>query len=222
MPWFTHDAVEFFRELELNNEKPWFEANKNRYEDSVKKPLESFVAQLIERYREFEPGLMLQPKDCVFRIYKDVRFSKDKTPYKTSAGALVSNGGRKGKGTPGIYFHFDPRRLAIASGYYEVEPDALLKFRKHIAANLDEFQKLLDDTAFKKHFKGIEGDKNKIIPPELRAAAAEQPYIFNKQFYYWGERDPEDITRKDLDELVVQYFRAARPMNAFLGKALTS
>jgi uncharacterized protein (TIGR02453 family) len=220
MSWFDADAIEFFRELELNNEKPWFEANKKRYETAVKAPLERFTARLIELYREFEPDLGdLQPKNCVFRIYKDVRFSKDKTPYKTSAGTLVSKGGRQGKGSPGIYFHFDRRRLGVATGYYELEPERLAVFRRHIASNLDEFQKLLDERKFKTYFGGIAGEKNKVLPPEFREAAAKQPFLFNKQFYYWSENEPETLLRPDLDEFVIERFRAAGPMNAFLAKA---
>ena len=220
MPWFTQDAIEFFRELELNNNKPWFEANKKRYEASVKKPMEAFVARVIERMRELDPQIVMQPKDAIFRIYKDVRFSTDKTPYKTNAGAVISRGGRKDHSTPGIYFHFDPRRLGVASGYYAVDPEMLKKFRSFLASNLEEFEQQLNDPVFAKTFKGIEGEKNKILPPELREAAAKQPYLYNKQFYYWAEHDVEEVLRDDLEELLIGHYRAAQSMNEFLGRAL--
>jgi uncharacterized protein (TIGR02453 family) len=215
VPWFTEDAIEFFRELELNNDRAWFEANKKRYETSVKVPLEAFVQRLIDRM-----GLKITPKDAIFRIHRDVRFSKDKTPYKTHAGAVVSEGGRKsGSASSGLYFHFDGRNLAVASGHYEVSPEQLLKFRRHILANLQEFEKRLKDKAFLKHFGGIAGEKNKVLPAEFKEAAKSQPYLANKQFYYWGESEADELLREDLDDFVLEYYRAAGPMNEFLGRA---
>jgi len=221
MAWFSQDAIDFFRELELNNNRDWFEINKKGYEASVKRPMEAFVARLIERLKAFDPEITMQPKEAIFRIYKDIRFSKDKTPYKTNAGASISRGGRTDHGSPGLYFHFDPRRLGVASGYYFVTPENLLKFRTFLAEHLEELQKQLDDGVFKQHFGTIAGEKNKVLPSPFKAAAQQQPLLFNKQFYYWGERDVEDILREDLDELLMEYYEAALPMNRFLGQALT-
>jgi uncharacterized protein (TIGR02453 family) len=103
MPWFTADAVAFFKELEENNNKEWFEKNKKRYEASVKKPMLEFAAEMIERMRAIDPEITMLPKNSVFRIHRDTRFSKDKSPYKTNAGLVVTRGEKHNPGIPGLY-----------------------------------------------------------------------------------------------------------------------
>ncbi len=216
MPWFTQDAIEFFRELELNNHKEWFEKNKKRYETSVKKPMEVFAEHMIERMREILPNIETTGKKAIFRIYKDVRFSKDKTPYKTNAGMHINEGGKGDMGNPGLYFHFDPRCMGIASGCYQLEPPALKSMRAYLSKNLAELQMQLDDPDFVKFFGGIKGEANKVLSPEFKEAAAKQPLIFNKQFYYWAEHEAEGALREDLADFLMAHMRACRAMNEFL------
>ena len=220
MPWFDQDAIEFFRELELNNNKEWFEKNKKRYEACVKKSMEAFADHMIERMRELLPDISMTGKQAVFRIYKDVRFSKDKTPYKTNAGMHINNGGKGNLSSPGLYFNIDARTMGIASGCYQLEPPALKKMREYLAANLDEFQRQLDDKDFQKYFGGIKGEANKVLSADLREAAAMQPLLFNKQFYYWSENDAEEALRDDLGEVLMEHMRACRGMNEFLKRGL--
>lgn len=219
MPWFTQDAIDFFRELELNNNREWFEKNKKRYEANVKKPMEAFADHMIERMREILPDIDTTGKKAVFRIYKDTRFSKDKTPYKINAGMHINSAAKSDMDIPGLYFHIDPRVMGIASGLYMVEPPVVKKVREYLVANLDEFNKQLEDKEFKKHFGTIKGETNKILPPEIKEAAAKQPLLFNKQFYYWAEYEAEDALREDLDEFLMSHMRACRKMNEFLIKA---
>lgn len=220
MPWFSQDTIDFFRELELNNNKEWFEKNKKRYEANVKKPMEAFADHMIELMREILPDIETTGKKAVFRIYKDVRFSKDKTPYKTNAGMHINSAGKGDMATPGLYFHIDPRVMGIASGCYQLEPPAIRKMREYLAANQDDFAKQLEDKEFVKFFGGIKGEVNKILPPDLKEAAAKQPLIFNKQFYYWAEHEAEEALREDLDEYLMAHMRACRRMNEFLVKGL--
>ena len=220
MAWFEADILDFFAELEFNNHKEWFEANKKRYENSVKKPMEAFAAEMIGRMQVIEPEISMTPREAVFRIYRDVRFSKDKTPYKTNAGLYVSPSGRNHLGKPGIYFHVDARKMGIASGYYGPDPQQVRAFRSFICANLEEFSQLLENVEFKRLFGTIAGEKGKILPQEFKAAAEIQPLIFNKQFYYWAEFDATDVFRDDLPELILEHYLAAKPMNAFLTRAL--
>jgi len=220
MAWFTKDALDFFAELEQNNDRPWFEKNKKRYEDSVKKPMEAFAAEMIGRMQKLDPEISMLPKDAVFRIYRDIRFSKDKTPYKTNAGMSISCRGKTDFARPGMYFHMDARSMGVASGFYMPEPPQIHAIRAHIAANLGEFERLLEDAKFKKTFGTIAGERNKVLPAELRDAAAKQPVIFNKQFYYWGEHDGEEVLRDDLPDFLMKHVEAAQPMNRFLAAAL--
>ncbi|MCB0846293.1 MAG: DUF2461 domain-containing protein, partial [Bacteroidetes bacterium] len=104
MPYFTPDYIAFFEELARNNTKEWFDQNRSRYEKSVKKPFYAFVERMIDLISEDDPAVMITPKDAIFRINRDIRFSNDKTPYKTNFSAVVSPGGRKEMVTPGLYF----------------------------------------------------------------------------------------------------------------------
>jgi uncharacterized protein (TIGR02453 family) len=220
MAWFTADAIEFFRELEANNSKEWFERNKGRYEASVKGPMLEFAGEMIERMREINPEIAMLPRSAVFRIHRDTRFSKDKSPYKTNAGMLVTRGDKRDPGVPGLYFHFDASIMAIASGIYSVEPAQLRALREYLAAHPEAFDRHLSDPAWKESFGEMAGDKNKILPPELKEAAQRQPLLYNKQFYYWREHPAREITREDLPDFVMRHIRAAQPMNRFLAQGL--
>lgn len=216
MAWFEPEILDFFADLEFNNNREWFELNKKRYEATVKKPMEAFAAEMIGRMQQIEPQISMTPKDAVFRIYRDIRFSKDKTPYKTNAGMYISPSGKNHFGTPGVYFHIDARSMGIASGYYAPDPAQVRAIRAHIVANLDEFSSLLADAEFSKLFGTFAGEKSKVIPSEFRPAAETQPLLLNKQFYYWAPFDGNDVVRDDLADLIIRHYLAARPMNACL------
>lgn len=226
MAWFDRDILDFFAELEANNEREWFERNKKQYERSVKEPMTLFAAEMIGRLQKIDPSISMMPKDAVFRIYRDIRFSKDKTPYKTNAGMYISpsgpdhtgrvHSGRVHTGRPGMYFHVDARRMGIASGYYTPTPEQVHAIRTHISANPEDFERCLADSEFVTAFGTIAGEKNKVLPQEFRAAAQAQPLLFLKQFYYWAEHPATDALREDLPEVIVRHFKAAQPMNAFL------
>lgn len=220
MAWFTTDALCFLADLSKHNDREWFAKNKNRYEASVKVPMLEFAAEMIERMREVDPEIAMLPHQAVFRIHRDTRFSKDKSPFKTNAGMAISRGGKTQPGSPGVYFHLDAERMGIASGCYFLEPPQIAKVRAHIASHLREFEKLLSDAEFVTRFGAVVGEKNKILPPELRAAAAKQPLLYNKQFYYWAEHKPEEALRADLPDFVMAHVHAAGPMNAFLRSAI--
>lgn len=222
MPWFEPDAIEFFRELELNNNKEWFAANKERYQRSVQRPLEAFAAEMIARVRTIDPEVATDPKRAVFRIYRDIRFSKDKTPYKTNAGMWVGSGAPHRDPRTGLYFHFDARIMGVASGLYALEPPQILAVRRHLVKNAEQFERLLKDPRFVKAFGTVKGEANKVAPAEFKEAAARQPLILNKQFYYWSELEAEEILRDDLADVLMDRLEAAGPMNAFLTSAFGS
>jgi uncharacterized protein (TIGR02453 family) len=220
MAWFTQDAIAFFAELEQNNHKEWFEPNKKRYESSVKRPMLEFAAEMIERMQQIDPEITMLPKNAVFRIHRDTRFSKHKEPYKTNAGLVITRGQKHDAGSAGLYFHFDSTRMAIASGLYFLEPSQLKLVREHIAANLDEFDSLLRDEAWLQSFREMAGAKNKVLSPDLKEAAERQPLLYNKQFFYWSEHGPLEVTRDDLPDFVMKHIQAAQPMNRFLTEPL--
>jgi len=148
MAYFTKDFTNFFKELAGNNNRDWFMANKSRYEESVKKPFELFIEDMITRLSKEDKRINMTAKESIFRIYKDVRFSKDKTPYKISASALISPGGKKDKSTPGVYLELTAEHVRFYSGSHVLEKDQLQKVRSYIADNLKAFDKVISAKDF--------------------------------------------------------------------------
>jgi len=155
MSYFTQDFLDFFGELSKNNNREWFTENKKRYELSVKKPFEDFVQDMIYRIHEDDETLMVTPKESIFRIYRDIRFSKDKTPYKTHVSAVIGNGGRKNTTDPGVYLELSSNHLRFYSGIYQLSKDQLENTRTFLSSNLDDFNSLLKDKSFKKYKRSL-------------------------------------------------------------------
>lgn len=217
---FTADFLQFYKDLAANNDRDWFQANKKRYESSVKQPFETFVKALIERMKVEQPTLDPEPKNAIFRINRDVRFSKDKTPYKLHSSAIISPGGKKDLVSPGLYIELGPEKVAVYGGIYMPEKPHLEAIRVHLAANLVQFERLLNAEDFKRVFDTIRGEKNKKLPKELQAAAAQQPLIFNKGFYFYHHMPAEAVLATEVVDSVLQCYAAGKPMAEFLFKAI--
>lgn len=220
MAWFSSDFNQFFIDLAPNNNKEWFDANRKRYERSVKEPFEAFVAEVIRRVSKLDPKVGITPREAIFRINRDIRFSKDKTPYKSRMSAVVAAGGRKDHSSGGIYFELGPENVAFYGGQYMPDKDQLRRIREHIAANPARFRKLRTDDVFVKHFEGIMGERNKVVPKEFKAALAQEPLIANKQFYFMAELPPSNVTDPGLPDILMEHYVAMKPMNDFLAAAL--
>jgi uncharacterized protein (TIGR02453 family) len=221
MAFFTADFLEFFIELAPNNNKDWFDLNRKRYESSVREPFRHFVQHLIDTLALTQPEFKgLEAKDCVFRINRDIRFSKDKTPYKMNVSAVISPNGKKSQAVNGVYFELGPEHVRVYGGVYEIDKDDLLAVREGIAANLETFKAAYTDKQFVRTFKNIIGEKNKIIPKELRDAAEVEPLIFNKQWYFYAQFDAEDVLRDDLDQVILKCYEAGKPVESFFSKLI--
>jgi uncharacterized protein (TIGR02453 family) len=217
---FTPDFLQFYRDLAANNDRDWFHSNKTRYEHSVKQPFEHFIERLIVEMRKVDPAIDIGTKDAIFRINRDVRFSKDKTPYKLCSSAVIARGGKKDTTTPGIYLEFGPEKMAVYGGIYMPDKHQLTAIRNHIAINLERFSSLLDDPEFKAAYGTLRGDKNKLLPKELQEAAKKQPLLFNKAFYFYTHLPAEEILSHDLLEKVMTKRAAGVAISAFLFEAL--
>ncbi len=213
------ELLSYLKDLNENNNRTWFEANKKRYETQVKAPFEAFVGACLVRFKTdgHEVANHLQAKNCIFRIYRDIRFSADKTPYKNHVSAVISPTGRKDDDTSGIYIEIAYGRLFIASGLYAPTPEQLKQIRTHILNNNERFEELCAESDFKAFYGGeIRGEKNKRLPTELQKAAEEQPILFNKQFYFVNELPSDTCLKSDFIDIIMQHFNAAMPMNRFL------
>ena len=217
--YFTQDYLDFFAELSENNHKDWFDENRKRYKTSVKDPFSNFVGAVIDKIMAIDPSIALTPKDSIFRINRDIRFSKDKTPYKTNNSAIISRGGRKDKSTPGLYLELNHQRIRVYGGVYMCERSLLYRIREEIAKDTTGLHKALNDKQFKATYGEILGEKNKIIPKEFKEIGASEPLIYNKQFYYFTDLDAKYILSDDLDEKIIDCYRAATPVREFLLRA---
>jgi uncharacterized protein (TIGR02453 family) len=219
MSFFTEDYLHFFIELAGNNHKPWFDENRKRYEESVKKPFYAFTQHLIQKLAMSDPQFAdLQVKDCVFRINRDIRFSKDKTPYKLMCSAVVAPNGKKSKAVNGIYFELSPEHVRAYGGIYEIDKEDLEAVREGIASNMDEFRSIYTSKTFKKTFGEILGEKNKILPAHLKEAAQEEDLIFNKQWYFYAEFPAETLLADDLDQQLINCYESGKPLEQFFNQ----
>lgn len=216
MPMFTKDVLLFLSELEVNNNREWFQLQKERYKLNIETPFFEFITELIELLNKEGAAIKGNAKDCIFRIYRDVRFSKDKSPYKNHLSALLSKGGRKDFLNPGLYIELTADHLKIYSGLYEPSKDQLDKIINKIIKNLDTFQALYKAKKFKNTFNSILGSKAKRIDKKYNAYLEKEPLLLNKSFYYVNELESDIILTKKLNQKVVEAYRAATDMNEFL------
>ena len=221
MAYFTQGFIDFFKQLSRNNKREWFHAHKKDYEGHVKKPFKDFVAEMIDRVSELDSEIDLQPKDAIFRIARDIRFSKDKTPYKTWVAAVITPGGRRDAGYPGLYFHFSAEGVAIGGGLYELDKENLLKIRRAILRDGKTLVRALNGKQFKEIFGELRGERNVRLPKEFAAEVERYPFIANKQFYYYVDYDdPRLLLKPDLAEFVLRHYRVGTKVNEFLKNAL--
>lgn len=219
MSFFKQEFLDFFIELAPNNNKDWFDLNRKRYETFVKKPFYDFVQHIILRIAEKDKAFKgLEPKDCIFRINRDIRFSKDKSPYKMMVSAVVAPSGKKSKAINGVYFELGPEHVRVYGGIYEIEKDDLQAVREGIAQEIKAFQKLYSEPTFKNTFGEIRGEKNKVVPKELKEAAFKEGLILNKQWYFFAEFPAETILADDLDEIILSCYEAGRPIENFFNQ----
>lgn len=223
MAYFEKDFLDFFKELAANNSKEWFDENRKRYENSVREPFKVFVSKVISEIHKLDSEIIIEAKDAIFRINRDIRFSKDKTPYKLHVGAVISKYGRKDKTNPGIYIELGPEHLGIFGGAWGPDKTQLGQIRNHIGENLKEFDKLINSKNFLKFYPdGIKGEKNKRLPKEVLEFAEKQELIFNKQFYYQAFLNPNEILKDDLMDTILDHFKASVPLNDFLKTAINN
>lgn len=217
----TQEFIDFFTELEQNNHKEWFDENRKRYEKHVKNPVKELATVFINELLGEEAFLKnIQPKDCLFRINRDIRFSKDKTPYKTHIGMVFSKYGKKDAEHPSMYLEISAKHVRLYSGSYSISKDGLKNIREKIYENPQAFLALVEDKDFVKHFGKVLGERNKRIPKPWNELEESCPYIFNKNFYYFKEYPAKVILQKDFISTILQDYQFAEPMNSFLLDAI--
>jgi len=214
-------TIKFLNDLEKNNNRPWFELNRTLYE-AAKADLQNMVADLIPAIAKFDERIgNLAVKDCTFRINRDVRFSKNKSPYKTNMAAYFSKGGKKAS-VAGYYFHCEPGKSYAAGGFYTPMPPELTKIRQEIDYSFDEWKKILHRKSFKKYFpEGVDGIESLVRPP--KGYDENNPainYLKMKHFIVSTPFSDNALKSKTLVKDITKVFETMKPMIDFLNKAV--
>lgn len=213
-------SISFLRSLKSNNNKEWFDSNKNKYMEA-KEEFEAFIQKLIVGLSKFDKRIHpdMKAKDCLFRIYKDVRFSKDKTPYKTHFGAYITPGGKKSE-IAGYYFHLDPADVFIAGGNWQPMPDHLQAIRQEIDYNGDKLVKILKSKSFRTYFNELsEEDKLKTVPKGFDKEHQYLELLKLKSFVAYYRVELKKLKSKDFDSSIIGGFKAMFPLLEFLREA---
>jgi uncharacterized protein (TIGR02453 family) len=217
---FPKDFFAFFRELKAHNERPWFEANKQRFRDSVQAPMSAFIEAMAPRLKKVSKNFVADPRTVggsMFRIYRDVRFAKDKRPYKENAGCHFRHVGAKDVHAPGFYMHFSADEVFHGGGMYMPEPPALAKIRDAIVRKPHLWKALKADKAFVKTFGSL-GDGHALSRPP-RGYDPNHPLIEDikkKSFFAMHTSSVKAAQSADFADAVVKTFKAAAPLMKFL------
>ncbi len=213
-------VILFLEQLRANNNRVWFGAHKESYEEA-KATVESFTGNIIGGIAAFDPTVrFVAAKDCLFRIFRDVRFSKNKEPYKTNMGAWITASGRKSPG-PGYYIHIEPGSSFLAAGVYMPMPDQLKKIRQEIYYNIAEFKSILKSKTAKRYFDGIsEMDMQKLPPRDFPKDFPDINLLKHKHYTVSHPIKDEEIRSREFQSKVLEVFKAMHPLNEFLRRAL--
>ena len=211
----------FLKDLAKNNNRPWFEKHRNQYE-KAKADFHSFITVLIKEIGTFDkPIADLEAKNCTFRINRDVRFSKDKRPYKNNMAGYFNKAGKKGIGA-GFYLHIQPGESFAAGGIWMPEPVVLGKIRQEIDYNFNEWKKLIEGSNFKKYFPGgLESSDSLSRPPKgYDSGNPAIGYLKLKNFIVSKPFTDTDVLNKGFEKEVAKTFKAMKPMIDFFNRAI--
>jgi uncharacterized protein (TIGR02453 family) len=218
-PILNPEILEFLSSLEKNNNREWFEKNKKLYL-SAKNSFDELVVLLIQTAKSIDPGIgYLEPKDCTFRIYRDIRFSKEKTPFKTNFGAYISRGGKNSEWA-GYYFHLDPSESFIAGGKYQPQGPAIKSIREAIMYEPSVFRAILEKPSFKKHFAGIMGETLKTAPQGFPKDHPDIDLLKYKGYAVYQPLSPKLLKSPDLLNEIVTAWKELKTLNDFLNRAM--
>lgn len=215
-------SLKFLKDLKKNNNKSWFDAHRKEYE-AAKEDFLQFVQAVIDKYGKKDKTISgLKAKDCVFRINRDVRFSKDKSPYKTNMGAYINRGGKKSL-FGGYYFHCEPGHAFLGGGLWMPMPPELSKVRQEIDYNLNEFKKIIGAKKFKSVYKDLSRDKEYIlsrVPKGYEPANPAAAYLKMKSFVALTNITDKDLTSKALINKTLTAFEALQPLIEFINASI--
>jgi len=216
-------TLKFLKDLKKNNNKPWFEAHRKEYE-LAKIDFATFIQTVIDKHSKSDTTIKsIVAKDCMFRINRDVRFSKDKSPYKSNMGAYINRGGKKSV-FAGYYFHCEPGQSFVGGGLWMPMPPELNKVRQEIDYNLDAFKKIITSKKFKAVYKDLSHDKEYVlsrVPKGYEPTNPAAEYLKMKSFVSMTSLKDSNLTSKDLVKKTTTAFEALQPLIDFINESLS-
>ena len=217
---FPAETLRFLRALKRNNRREWFEAHRGDYEAYVRRPMTAIVERLAVDLRAFAPELVASPKLSIYRIYRDTRFSENKTPYKTHVAAVFPTRGLPKHEGAGAYFHISPDEVWIGGGMYSPQPQQLVAVREHIAGHVKQLRAIVESPRFLEHVGPLHGDTLKRVP---RGFAGDHPaaeYLKFRHFVAGADLPPTLATSPKFYKTLLTVFREVTPLARFLNAPL--
>ena len=216
-------TIKFLKALKKNNNKPWFDKNRSSYE-AAKADFASLVQQVIDQHSKKDPSIKnLAAKSCMFRINRDIRFSKDKSPYKTNFGASINAKGKSAWDFAGYYIHIEPGACFVGGGLYMPPADVLKSIRQEIDYNLPAFKKIVTSKKFKAVYGGLAMDKEYLLSRVPKGYEADNPaaeYLKLKSFIATQKISDADLVSENLVKKIVTAFDALQPLLKFINEPL--
>ena len=217
---FPPEALAFLRALKRHNRREWFKPRKEKYEALVRAPMIAIVERLADDFRTFAPDLVASPKTSVYRVYRDTRFSENKTPYKTHAAAIFPSRGLPKHQGAGLYFHVSPKEVWVGGGMYAPDTSQLQAVREHLASNLKRLKRIVESPAFRREVGSLEGERLKRVPRGFPGDHPAADYLRYRQFIVGREFPAAFATSPRFYDTILKLFQRVAPFNRFLNEPL--
>jgi uncharacterized protein (TIGR02453 family) len=217
---FSKKSVSFLRALKRNNDRDWFKARRDQYEQHIRTPMIAVVEQLAQDFRAFAPELIASPKQSLFRMYRDTRFSENKKPLKTHAAAVFRTRDLPKPQGAGLYFEIAPGWVWIGGGMWRPEPPELVRLREHIADTWPEIQAVTRARAFRARFDELSGDTMTRVPRGYPSDHPAARFLKHRQFYGGAEFPASLAYSREFYPTLVATFKALMPLVRFLNAPL--
>ena len=213
------EILNFLRDLEANNTREWFDQNREKY-DATRKKFLAVAETLVHEIRQFDEEIpVLDPKDCVFRIYRDVRFSNDKRPYKTNYGCFIARGGKK-SGFAGYYLHIQPGECFLSGGIYMPPPEHLQAIRQEIYYHPQDYIEIIDHKEFKSTYTLDYSEKLKTAPKGYPKDWEFVDLIKNRNYAVGHKVEEKELFAPDFLNKAVDVYKIVHPFNRYLNRAI--
>ena len=215
---FSPDAIKFLRALKRNNRREWFQPRKEKFEALIKAPMLELIESLNHRFMDFAPQYITPPQKAVYRIYRDTRFSKDKTPYKTHVSAIFPRSNAVKREGSVFYFHFTEKELLVFGGVWAPERDELMAYRALLAEHHEEFSQILAQKELKRVAGSLQGEQMSRVPKGFPVDHPAESLLRHRQWYLESTVDAKLITSPKVVAEIARRFAAMAPMVEFLNR----